>query len=66
MTRGELGEKIADRIEEEFAAGKRRGNGTVRPHLERQDCETIADLIWSTVAQADLGIFDVDTPTKKP
>lgn len=60
MTRMELRQELADRIERDFNGRELRANGTPRPTLERSDCEHLANLIFSEIGQSGLGIFDVE------
>ena len=45
MTRENLRNTIAAGIEAKFNGSVRDADGTVRPHLDQEDCKFIADLV---------------------
>ncbi|MCJ2126671.1 hypothetical protein [Methylobacterium sp. J-077] len=56
MTRKELWDKIREAVEEDFQPGKRRPDGTFRPHLTPEDLDQIVDRVYSTIGRSGLGI----------
>jgi hypothetical protein len=54
VTRPKLHDRIAAAIEANFNGTIRRTDGMVRPHLDREDCRFIADLVLGEMGQFGL------------
>jgi hypothetical protein len=62
MTYKELHQKIVDTVENAFQGKARRKDGSFRPHLDRDDCEHIADIVFGVVGRSGLAIREIDEP----